>query len=312
MKTKLVVLISCFIASTKLFSGNMYVGTSGATFLKIGVAAKAVSLGEAFVSLANDASAAYYNPAGIGYFQNKNVGFTYNLWFQNISHQYVNIAIPVNEKVGSFGLSAIWLTTDKIDAYDKYNNAVGDFDAQDQAYILTYSRLLKDSLSIGLSVKYIQQRIEKITSEPAYGVDIGAIYRLNKIRIGGVVRNIGSEVKFVSKSDPLPLLVQVGVSKTFFENNSLVVATDLSLPRDNDPRFHLGVEYFPWQIFALRVGYKSGSEFGAIYGLSAGVGLNWRFMNFDISFTPFSVLGNSYRVSLSLKFWIKIDRIYRI
>ncbi|MEQ1920553.1 MAG: hypothetical protein ABL955_15300, partial [Elusimicrobiota bacterium] len=40
-------------------------GTSGAQFLKLGSGARAGAMADAFAAIADDANAAYYNPAGL-------------------------------------------------------------------------------------------------------------------------------------------------------------------------------------------------------------------------------------------------------
>ena len=45
--------------------GAQRTGMAAAQFLKIGVGARAAGMGESFVAVSNDASALYWNPAGI-------------------------------------------------------------------------------------------------------------------------------------------------------------------------------------------------------------------------------------------------------
>ena len=45
--------------------GGQRAGISTAQFLKIGVGSRATAMGESFVAIANDASALYWNPAGL-------------------------------------------------------------------------------------------------------------------------------------------------------------------------------------------------------------------------------------------------------
>ncbi len=49
--------------------GAQRVGTSAAQFLKIGAGARAEALGQAYVAISNDASALFWNPAGLVQFE---------------------------------------------------------------------------------------------------------------------------------------------------------------------------------------------------------------------------------------------------
>ena len=60
--------------------GGQRAGISTAQFLKIGVGGRAAALGEAFIAVANDASALYWNPAGLVQFEENQVMFSHNSW----------------------------------------------------------------------------------------------------------------------------------------------------------------------------------------------------------------------------------------
>ena len=83
MKKILIILILCYAivdVKAQLFPtlGGQRAGISTAQFLKIGVGARASALGDAFVAIANDASALYWNPAGLVQFKNDEIIFSHN------------------------------------------------------------------------------------------------------------------------------------------------------------------------------------------------------------------------------------------
>ena len=69
--------------------GAQRAGTATAQFLKIGVGARATAMGDAFVAVANDASALYWNPAGISQFQTNEIIVSQTNWFVDIQHQFL-------------------------------------------------------------------------------------------------------------------------------------------------------------------------------------------------------------------------------
>ena len=71
-------------------------GTTAAKFLSIGVGAKATGMGGAFTSIADDATAMYWNPAGLGFYNTKEVYFNHSNWIADISFDYFGFTIPIN------------------------------------------------------------------------------------------------------------------------------------------------------------------------------------------------------------------------
>ncbi len=62
-------------------------GTTGATFLKLGAGARAIGMGSAFTGLSDDASAIYWNPAGLGFTKRWELSFNYQKHFADFDYQ---------------------------------------------------------------------------------------------------------------------------------------------------------------------------------------------------------------------------------
>ena len=71
-------------------------GTTAAKFLSIGEGSKASGMGGAFTSIANDATAMYWNPAGLSFNNTKEVYFNHANWIADISFDYFGFTIPMN------------------------------------------------------------------------------------------------------------------------------------------------------------------------------------------------------------------------
>src|SRR5512138_2608050 len=78
-------------------------GTASAQFLKIGIGARAVGLGEAYGAVADDSYALYWNPAGLGQLKLKSLDLTYSIWLQRINLNYLAFAYPFSK--GTIGLA---------------------------------------------------------------------------------------------------------------------------------------------------------------------------------------------------------------
>ena len=73
-------------------------GTTAAKFLSIEVGSNAVGMGGAYTSIANDATAMYWNPAGLSFHDTKEVYFNHANWIADISFDYFGITFPMNNK----------------------------------------------------------------------------------------------------------------------------------------------------------------------------------------------------------------------
>ena len=275
-KILLTVLILSIMAMPALAASSK-IGTSGAQFLKIGVGARATGMGGIYTGLADDVSAIYWNPGGLGQLKAPEMMLMYNNWFQDISHQFAAFAYPI-QNVGVFALGVTMLTVNDLEKRAADTEVKdGTFKAQDAAYALAYGRQITDQLMLGATVKMLNSKID----------DQSAKY------------------KFIDEGDPLPMAIKAGVGYRML-NDSLILAADVISPNDNSLQFGGGVEYglkFGGDMaLAVRTGYKTGVDTGGLSGLGAGLGFTFKKVGVDFAWSPFGDLGNAYRVSLSAKF----------
>lgn len=300
MRTKKVtgVLIAFMIISTGIVYGKGP-GTTGAAFLKIGVGARAVALGESYVAIADDASTLYWNPAGLSNITGSEVILQHNQWLSQISQEYVGYVCPVGS--GKIGIGVNYLHMDPIertleDNSGNYGGSKGTFKAADTALSLGYSRAVSESLSIGVGLKGIRQRIDTETAQ-GVGLDVGTYYQtpIEGLSIGIVIQNPGSKIKFIEQKDSLPLNYRVGTALRIKE---ALLSIDVNKPIENDLRFNTGFEYTIMKVLSLRLGYNSKNYLDK--GLTYGVGVNMSKVKLDYAFVPYGDLGDTHRVSMSV------------
>lgn len=303
----LVILIMCCLIGNAFASSK--VGTSGAQFLKVGVGGRATAMGGVYTGVADDVSALYWNPGGLGGIKSTEVLYTYNNWFQDITHHFVAGAVPT--QVGVFGLGITMLgmddlekrTTDTVDAE-------GTFKAQDMAIAIAYGKEITETLMVGGSLKMLSSEIDD-ESASGMAVDLGALMKtaVQGLNVGLAITNLGSEYKFINEGDPLPMTIKLGAGYKIL-NDALTLAADVIYPNDNDMLFGAGLEYAlkfgQGGLLAMRAGYKTGVDTGELSGLGAGVGINWpmfgQTFGLDFAWTPYGDLGDAMRGSFSLKF----------
>lgn len=263
------------------------VGTTAAAFLKIPVGARGASLGGAFVSLADDPSAIYWNPGGLSRNEKYALMVDHSPWLPGLSFNFFGVVVPM-QAAGTLAISVTALTTEEMDVTTPANPmGTGEkFDASSMAVGISYGRSLTDRFSIGGTFKYLTERIFN-SKATGLAFDIGTLYDtpLKGLRLGVSVSNFGSKMRIdgedlnirvdiapdqlgnnqsvvgrlKTERFDLPLIMRLGLSYDAIksENLRLTVAADGINPSDNAQSVNLGAELsFLGERLVLRGGYN--------------------------------------------------------
>lgn len=281
------------------------VGTTAIAYSKIVPNARAVALGEAFSSLANNSDAVYWNPAAL--VQTRlGVSLMYNSWIQDINNSSISYAqsFPV---IGSFGISANLVQVPGIEyrGDTPSDEPLEKFDANYLTTSIAYAYPITKLISLGLSTKYFNEQVGIGKTYADYrasgsAFDIGLlIQNLTKnVNLSLVAQNFGSPIK----NYQLPQNIKLGLGLFVDDQKSFLLLTDINYPMDNRLNIHIGTEFVIAKLFALRAGYKTDTvNFSGIVGLTAGFGLILGPVMFDFAWVPYNNLGNSYRATLSFQ-----------
>jgi len=302
-KISITVIVTVFIVNMGFAAFNKDdAGTSSAQFLKLGVGGRATSMGNAYVGVADDSTAIYWNPAGINRIENVSVSVAHNIMFENIFYDWVSGAKKFG--FGTLGVGIQYLSYGSIDETDDTGLGIGSFKPNDMALSISYGREIKD-VSLGLNVKYISEKIKKTAS--AFAFDIGGMYKMmyEKLTLGIAAQNIGTKMKFEDEKESLPLNIKVGGAYRI--KKDWLVAFDINAPYDDETNLGAGLEHAlritkDINVFG-RAGYNTSlKNTGGLNGLTAGLGGSYMGYCLDYAFVPFGDLGNSHRVSLGIKF----------
>jgi len=273
------------------------IGECGAQFLKMGVGARACAMGEAFVAVADDASAIYWNPAGLKQLAKVEVLAMQNFWLLDMSYQYAAAAVPL--RFGAFGVAATYSSSGTIPRYEEFRK-VGEYSAYDAAGTAAYAGKVPGFgfgvLDFGLALKYVQQQIDSFQARGFAG-DLGLLYKaplpMVDLKVGLAVQNVGPGIKFIEQADPLPLNVKAGLAARV---GPLTLAVDANKPRDNDLRLNIGAEGVILDVLALRAGYNTANSF------TAGGGVTWKMVSIDYAFVPYKEIDATHRISARVRF----------
>jgi hypothetical protein len=274
-------------------------GTSGAKFLKIGLGARSIGLGGAFVSVADNLDSIYYNPAGLINITLPTISLSHTEWLTDISIQNISYLQPT--EIGNFAGSILYLHMGDIVARDTSGEPIGIFSSYVIVGNIAYSKEIVERIKAGINFKMFYETIEQ-EKEIGFAFDIGGLYSnllISNLNLGLCLQNIGPQVKFIKESAPLPLNLKSGISYSLFEN-SLLLSTEFNIPRDNKPYFNVGIEYNLKKRLSFRVGYTGRNDFDQ--GITAGLGINIVNWNIDYAYVPYGNLDSTHRITISTSF----------
>ena len=299
-----ILMLACISVAADSTDIHENAGTRAMTFLKIGVGAEAMGMGESQVAATDDLYASYWNPAGLTRLQKPQIALMHNEWFAGINHEFVGFALPLGN-VGTVGASASYLSFGELQGRDRDGNETTIFRPYDLALILSYARGFGDSLAFGTNAKFLR---EQIADETGTGIafDFGGLYTFQEIplSLGFNAQHVGPRVQFIEEAFGLPFTFRLGVAYRVW-SEALMLTMDIIRPSDNDVATGVGAAYTIGNILQLRTGYKykiGGNDLGAMSGLTGGFGLTLRQFQIDYALVPFGVLGLTHRFSLVASF----------
>jgi hypothetical protein len=294
-------------------------------------------MGGAFVATADDATALYWNVAGLARLDVPEVVFVHTNWIADTRVDFAGAVLPLG-RWGTLGASVTSLSMDdmRVTTVEMPQGTGEFFSAGDFALGLSYGLALTDRFSVGFTGKYVYEHIWK-ESAWAIALDIGTLFvtDLHGLRIGAALTNFGTDMRMMGKdllvyhdiapqklgnndrifadlhteAWPLPLTFQLGVAMEVLQsaNQRLTLATDAVHPSDNTESVHLGAEWAYRDWIAFRIGYRNLFLRDGEEGLTAGVGLNQRFLGnvkvkIDYAYADFGRLLNTQRVSFGIEF----------
>ena len=305
--------------------GGLRVATSSGTFLKIDISPRAAAMGGAWTAVAGDASAAWYNPAGLGQVPARQVFMSYVAWPADVHYANLLPAMPMPALAGTVGLQfgSLGTSVDETDEYHPYGTG-RSFRYADWVLGASYAKAMTTQLLLGLSLKYVREDLGSDVGGPVtntWTVDVGTLYRIDyaNTRIGMSIANFGPEFKpagsfwnFTEDKNeeyegfPPPSTFKLGVAFESWKRYPWILTQTLEMNHlaDNQETVATGAEFsYMGGLLALRGGYNFMSD---TMGLSAGFGANFAFgaglAGLDYSFTDGNTLGAIHRWSVRVDF----------
>lgn len=232
LNTILLLILSFAILLTTADRAVANVGEATAIFLLIAPGARAGGMGEAFVAIADDATATWWNPAGLAFLDKRELTFMHVNWLptfrlDDLYYDFISYIDNI-EDWGTVGVNVVFLNLGQTERRDALNTPLGTFSTFETAITGSYGTTVTDNLGIGLNVKFIyshladrgagQERGSGVATD--FAVDLGLLYHtkeplLNRpLSLGANLCNMGPKMAYidVKQADPIPTNLRFGLA----------------------------------------------------------------------------------------------------
>jgi hypothetical protein len=285
------------------------------SFLRLPVSAHVAALGGDNISINDDdPTLIFHNPALIAYVTDKSLNLNYMTYMEGCKTASASFVKSWKER-STWGVSAQYMDYGKMKQTTAENIDQGDFSAKDIALAGTFTYLLGNKFSGGITARFVSSTIGSYSSA-AVAVDLGANY-LNEETgwsVSAVAKNLGGQIKaYDDDFERIPLDLQVGVTKRLI-GSPLRLSATLSRLNNWDQSFikHLAIggDLLLGSQFYVSAGYnfrrssemkindgEAESSHGA--GLSLGGGVQLQRFKLNVGYAKYHVSASSLLINVT-------------
>jgi hypothetical protein len=296
---------------------------AAANFLLFTPSARAGGMGDAYVAIADEADATFFNPAALANDDLRSLNTTMYKPVPSLANDIFTSFGAYTQPfggVGNFGISMIYTSLGTQFRTDEQGQDLGTFTSFGVAFGVSYGANLTKSISLGITTKLIHQNLagQGAGAELGSGAgtsfagDLGFLWKpSDRFSLGWALRNVGPNMTFIDadQADPLPQTFTIGYGWTILKRGkySLMLATDIYKPLADegfgsfisgwsdgttseelkDMDYHVGGEWSyglsDVTAFAVRAGYTHDHD-GNRKSPTFGFGLKYDWATFDLSY----------------------------
>jgi hypothetical protein len=297
-------------------------GILAGSFLRMGLAARALAMGNTFTAIANSPEAAYYNPAGLPFLQTRQMIASYRFLSLDRKLGYVGYAQNIkpkidpnsNERPFNAGLAFSWIYggTDQIDGRDFDGRHTEYLSNSENAFSFSFAVSPVSMIGIGLTAKVLYNRIPELReddsplSDLTLGMDFGLIVKPTSfLSLGVMVKDLNAKYdlktdkyyeKDIDKIDRFPRTLRGGIAVNW-PYQWLTVAVDVEDNNQQAARLHIGCESWYLPNLPVRIGLNNGN-------LTGGAGYVFKLFNRNVQ-VQYAIVTNDYDIELEHEFsWL--------
>lgn len=248
----LAIAISLFI----LPSAIAQVAITAVPFLQIEPDSRGAAMGNTGVAIADNASAMFWNPAGLAFQKNNQISITHSNWLANfnVSDLFYDYLVGKYyvEGIGTVGAHITYLNLgEQAKTNEDSPDIISKFNSYELAFGLSYGFEVNKNLALGTSLRLIYSSLasgttvsqQKVNPGSSVGVDLALLYKSNPFTLMGNnarfssgfnLSNIGPGMQYTdnAQKDPIPTLLRFGVAFDFDLDpegfNRITIASDVT------------------------------------------------------------------------------------
>ncbi|TKJ41822.1 hypothetical protein CEE37_04435 [candidate division LCP-89 bacterium B3_LCP] len=278
-------LVLTAIIMFSLSAANVYAGSNAGmagAFLRMGLGARSLAMGDVGVAIPGDGFGIYYNPASLPFLEERTFLTSYNYLSLDRHLNFVGFATPLRPPSAqsgnpiTAGLGVGWINagTGDIDGRDTDGNPIGTFKNSENAFYFAFALRISDKIAIGFAPKVLYNSFPDLTSSESFsstrlGFDAGLLINpMERLYLGVQARNINAQYRWDSTNiwgddgttatDKFPRVYRFG--GTYLFDFGLLAAAEFETSDQQDNSIHAGIEYryanFEPYEFSLRAGYN--------------------------------------------------------
>lgn len=278
-------------------------------FMSYGAGPRSIGMGAAFVSVADDASATYWNPAGLSQITRKEIALLKSSLFADTTYDMYSFVKPSKKGGSAWGVSMIKLAsagyekvTAKADTATQQWTSVqadGSFQVEESALSWSYGRKVVDHVAIGTALRKITRAVD-VSSDSSMVADLSTLIdaKEGRRRFGVTMRNVYANTTG-DTSDKMPLVFRVGASDQFFKRK-LLLAIDLDKSQHANIGYHFGGEFGFTKKFKGRFGIQ-GEQGEGLRETDVGFGYTIKSVTLDYAI-GIHTLGSTTHMGLTWRF----------
>jgi len=269
-------------------------------YLQYGAGARSLAMGGAYVALADEASAPYWNPAGLTQISQHQFLSMYAPFFEETTYSFVSYVHPLG-RLGTLAISDVFLHSAGYEEVDYEGNVLGSNKSiYKNVLIISYANRLHRRFSLGATVKLVYEQVMEYSGN-GQGMDLGMLYEpLNGMKIGLAVQNvIQPRVALRAEADAYKINFKGGLAvKTL--SNHLTLTADVNKLVDEKEYFSAGLEISSSEkttsSLLKRIDLRAG--FNNLQSLTCGLGLKIGFLTVDYAFNTHE-MGNLHKFAIT-------------